>query len=297
MVETAEGPVDRMDNFEESSAHADPERSLQNSALEPAHRDRARRVDAARAHGFRTAPLPGTAAARHRRNAGDQRGSRQELPVPRHAEDARGAGGFRMNCEDMVKSIPLYFYGELPPEEEERVEDHLDGCEPCRGELERLRSVAAALDRREMARARRAVERMPRQSDGRDPLGRRASPHCPPTAAPRTVAGREILGAWGGAVGIAAADRRGGICSPSATSRRSSLPRGSSRPSAIPPNPWWRACARCSRMLPAACGFRSKRCATGWSPDAWTTATSSGCCWPPRATKPIPGCGWNRWRS
>ena len=55
-----------------------------------------------------------------------------------------------MNCEEMGKSIPLYFYGELPPEDEERVEDHLDGCEPCRGELERLRSVAAALDRREM---------------------------------------------------------------------------------------------------------------------------------------------------
>lgn len=55
-----------------------------------------------------------------------------------------------MNCDDTGKSIPLYFYGELPAEEEERVEDHLDGCEPCRGELERLRAVAAALDRREM---------------------------------------------------------------------------------------------------------------------------------------------------
>jgi anti-sigma factor RsiW len=55
-----------------------------------------------------------------------------------------------MNCDDVGKSIPLYFYGELPAEEEERVEDHLDSCEPCRGELERLRSVAAALDRREM---------------------------------------------------------------------------------------------------------------------------------------------------
>jgi hypothetical protein len=55
-----------------------------------------------------------------------------------------------MNCEDMGRSIPLYFYGELPAEEEERVEDHLDGCEPCRVELERLRAVAAALDRREM---------------------------------------------------------------------------------------------------------------------------------------------------
>ena len=61
-----------------------------------------------------------------------------------------GVGRFRMNCDRHGKIIPLYFYGELPPEEEERVEDHLDGCEACRGELERLRSLAAALDRREM---------------------------------------------------------------------------------------------------------------------------------------------------
>src|SRR5437588_1427699 len=33
VVETAEGPVDRMDSFEESSAHADPERNLQNRRL------------------------------------------------------------------------------------------------------------------------------------------------------------------------------------------------------------------------------------------------------------------------
>ncbi len=56
-----------------------------------------------------------------------------------------------MNCDDMARSIPLYFYGELPPEEEERVEDHLDACEPCRVELERVRTLTAALDRREMA--------------------------------------------------------------------------------------------------------------------------------------------------
>src|SRR5262245_53708877 len=55
-----------------------------------------------------------------------------------------------MTCEDMEKSIPLYFYGELQPEEEERVEDHLDACAPCRGELERHRTLAAAFDRREM---------------------------------------------------------------------------------------------------------------------------------------------------
>src|SRR5215472_7989813 len=33
VVETSEGPVDRMEGFEESSAHADPERSLRNRQL------------------------------------------------------------------------------------------------------------------------------------------------------------------------------------------------------------------------------------------------------------------------
>jgi Putative zinc-finger/HEAT repeats len=56
-----------------------------------------------------------------------------------------------MNCEEMQKSIPLYYYGELPLEEEEAVEDHLDVCEPCRGVLERHRALAMALDRRETA--------------------------------------------------------------------------------------------------------------------------------------------------
>jgi len=56
-----------------------------------------------------------------------------------------------MNCETVVKLIPLYFYGELPPEEEDRVEQHLDGCAACGRQAELQRAVAAALDRREMA--------------------------------------------------------------------------------------------------------------------------------------------------
>jgi len=47
-----------------------------------------------------------------------------------------------------VKAIPLYFYGELPPEDEERVEEHLHGCAACTGEMERQRRLAAALDQR-----------------------------------------------------------------------------------------------------------------------------------------------------
>jgi hypothetical protein len=56
-----------------------------------------------------------------------------------------------MNCDQIGKSIPLYFYGELPPEEEERVEDHLDSCEACRGALEQHRRLASAFDRREIS--------------------------------------------------------------------------------------------------------------------------------------------------
>jgi anti-sigma factor RsiW len=54
-----------------------------------------------------------------------------------------------MNCDSVARILALYCYGELPPEEEDRVEDHLDGCATCRDELERQRSLMAALDRRE----------------------------------------------------------------------------------------------------------------------------------------------------
>jgi len=55
-----------------------------------------------------------------------------------------------MNCESFVKLIPLYFYGELSPEEEDRLEQHLDGCAGCAHEAELQRSLAAAFNRREM---------------------------------------------------------------------------------------------------------------------------------------------------
>jgi hypothetical protein len=55
-----------------------------------------------------------------------------------------------MNCESVTKLIPLYFYGELPPEEEDRLEQHLDACAPCARLAESQRVLSAALDRREM---------------------------------------------------------------------------------------------------------------------------------------------------
>jgi hypothetical protein len=58
-----------------------------------------------------------------------------------------------MTCDSILKLIPLYYYGELTPDEEERVEEHTHGCPPCTRELAQQRALAAALDRRQMAAA------------------------------------------------------------------------------------------------------------------------------------------------
>jgi hypothetical protein len=50
------------------------------------------------------------------------------------------------NCAAMKDFFPLYLYGELSFDEEERVESHLDGCGDCRTALERQREVQMALD-------------------------------------------------------------------------------------------------------------------------------------------------------
>ena len=52
-----------------------------------------------------------------------------------------------MTCDGARRAIPLYYYGELAAEEEERFEDHVDGCAECRAEMERHRAVLAAVDR------------------------------------------------------------------------------------------------------------------------------------------------------
>ena len=55
-----------------------------------------------------------------------------------------------MTCDSILKLIPLYYYGELTPDEEERVEEHTHGCPACSGEVARQRALAAALDRRQV---------------------------------------------------------------------------------------------------------------------------------------------------
>ncbi|HJZ97920.1 MAG TPA: HEAT repeat domain-containing protein [Candidatus Solibacter sp.] len=53
-----------------------------------------------------------------------------------------------MKCDDIAKLIPLYYYGELTPDEEEQVEEHTHECVDCGAAMEQQRVLAAALDRR-----------------------------------------------------------------------------------------------------------------------------------------------------
>jgi hypothetical protein len=51
-----------------------------------------------------------------------------------------------MDCAQVRMHFALLLYGELSFDEEERVDAHLDGCSPCRLELERQKSLHAAFD-------------------------------------------------------------------------------------------------------------------------------------------------------
>lgn len=54
-----------------------------------------------------------------------------------------------MNCEGLGKLIPLYFYGELSPDEEEQFDEHLVACDDCRQDVEKYTRVARAIDAQE----------------------------------------------------------------------------------------------------------------------------------------------------
>ena len=55
-----------------------------------------------------------------------------------------------MKCEDAKKWLPLFLYGELSFEEEERIELHLDECDACRGQLAQEKAFHRALDAAEV---------------------------------------------------------------------------------------------------------------------------------------------------
>ena len=54
-----------------------------------------------------------------------------------------------MNCDEAVRQIPSYGYGELSPEVEERLESHLVDCLACQDELARYRAFLDILDERD----------------------------------------------------------------------------------------------------------------------------------------------------
>ena len=71
-----------------------------------------------------------------------------------------------MTCQEARESIPLFLYSELSFDDEEILESHIDRCEPCRRELERVRAVHQALYAMEvqpssdmLERSRRRLER------------------------------------------------------------------------------------------------------------------------------------------
>ena len=150
VIDTADGPLDRMDTVPEERAHGDPQRHLLSNELKEPAGEGAERTDAARADGVRDAALPGHAAARHRRSTGHQRRGRQELPVSRHAKAAGRIGRFSMNCEDARRSIPLIHYAETSFDEEEAVHEHLAECQACRAEFELGKMLHGLLDDREL---------------------------------------------------------------------------------------------------------------------------------------------------
>jgi hypothetical protein len=55
-----------------------------------------------------------------------------------------------MNCDSVSKLIPLYFYGEVTPEEEDQVDQHLHECAACAAQLAEHSALAGALEQRKL---------------------------------------------------------------------------------------------------------------------------------------------------
>jgi len=56
-----------------------------------------------------------------------------------------------MNCDSVTKLIPLYYYGELTPDEEDQLDQHLHECAGCTRQMAQQRKLASALDERQLA--------------------------------------------------------------------------------------------------------------------------------------------------
>lgn len=72
-----------------------------------------------------------------------------------------------MTCQEARENFPLFLYGEMSFDDEELLELHVDGCESCRGALERERALHRALDAEELRPSPQMLAR------SRQELGRR----------------------------------------------------------------------------------------------------------------------------
>ena len=196
-----------------------------------------------------------------------------------------------MNCDEGSKSIPLYFYGELEPSEEERVEEHLEGCESCRGELERHRTLSAALDRRQLETPEALLE------DCRDGLagsirlaGMPLAPvEVQPPARPSAAAG--FAGFWTALWGFRQPIAAVALLPIGFFSAR--LVQTQPKTNLADATPAEPMIARVRSVQPDASGRVQialdevrQRVVSGRLDEA---IASSNCCWPPPATKAMPG--------
>ena len=80
-----------------------------------------------------------------------------------------------MTCDDALKVLPFFLYGEMEFDEEESLQAHLDNCKSCQDALGRQRALRSVLDERELdvspfllRRNRQALgERLVAESDHR----------------------------------------------------------------------------------------------------------------------------------
>jgi len=79
--------------------------------------------------------------------AGSVSSEEDESPqgVFRYTPVCMGERTIPMICQDIQSQLNRYLDGELPAEERSRVEQHLSVCDDCRGMLEDLRTLSAAL--------------------------------------------------------------------------------------------------------------------------------------------------------
>ncbi|HEV2688836.1 MAG TPA: zf-HC2 domain-containing protein, partial [Bryobacteraceae bacterium] len=64
-----------------------------------------------------------------------------------------------MKCEEVRTTLPLFLYGELSFEDEERLEVHIDECDACRAALAREKALFQSLDAAEMTPSQELLDR------------------------------------------------------------------------------------------------------------------------------------------